>query len=446
MDRVAALVQAHDYRQALVRLWVLASDPARLNEWEQARGGKSRFEATVTRFEREIAGEGALSAEDMRTAPLALVRALDAFIAAHRQPDMDAAHVHGHHLAFHEDGQRYWLVPVTQQARREVPLAKQVGNRHAWFQHHAVLPTTTSHGIHVSVTVSEDILDATFAKLRAQESGTLKVWIAHFTDGADVQWDRETSASRNWRTTHIAPTDVRRESILQAVQHASEAGAHVLVFPEFTVDLEHRRALEAHLQRRESSCLALLVTGSFHEPVPQGQTRTAYNTAPVYDATGESLFSHQKLRIFGELDNGAEHVELGRKLHVLVTPVGCMTVLICKDFMDEHESVRTLLSEVPVDWVFVPSFGNASTLRAHKARAKSLANVTVGTNTVVAQTQNSAMAPAGKPLQHLPGFGHGAGAKESSDVGESGGAVMFPMRKQEPPGTAKGKPPLRLVP
>ena len=86
----------------------------------------------------------------------------------------------------------------------------------------------------------------------------------------------------------------------------------------------------------------------------------------VWDRSGSAagnwrartLLTHRKLRIFGGFESGAEHVDVGETLHVLVTPIGCITVLIGKDFIDAHASVESLLTEVPVDWVLVPSFGD----------------------------------------------------------------------------------------
>ena len=445
MERVATLLAGNHYRQALVRLWVLGSHTPALNEWEQARGNDATFDAAVAHFLIALQNEQTITTAGILAAPLALIRALDEFVALHRAPGLAAAHCRNSDLTFKEEGRNYWLVPVTSQARREVPLAKQVGNLQTWFRHHAVLPCVTVNGINVSVSVSEDSLDAALAALRDQAADELTVWIAHFTDDADVRWSRQQGTGRNWRTTHIDPPDVRQQSMLETVEAAVQAGAHVLVFPEFTIDLRHRRALETYLLRRQPSTLALVVAGSFHEPTPADQSHIAFNTAPVYDGTGEVLFAHRKLRIFGDLDKGAENVDLGNALHVLVTPLGCMSVLICKDFMDEHPTVRTLLTEVPVDWAFVPSYGDDTTLKAHKNRARVLAKVSVGTNTVVAQTQNTAMAQPGVPLPALPGFGHPAGVKAPSDVQPSGGPVRFPIRPQQPPMTPRMKPSLTRV-
>ena len=159
----------------------------------------------------------------------------------------------------------------------------------------------------------------------------------------------------------------------------------------------------------------------------------------VWDRSGSAagnwrartLLTHRKLRIFGGFESGAEHVDVGETLHVLVTPIGCIAVLICKDFIDAHASVESLLTEVPVDWVLVPSFGDEKTIRAHKDRAKALAMVKTGTNSVVAQTLNTAVPRSGPPQECVRGFGHAAGCPQPElQVGDAGGMVTFALVQQ----------------
>jgi len=130
---------------------------------------------------------------------------------------------------------------------------------------------------------------------------------------------------------------------------------------------------------------------------------------------------------------GAEFAEVGNRLHVLITPIGSMTILICKDFMDEDRRVDNLLAEVPVDWVWIPSYGDETTLKGQKERARKLATVTTGTSCGVAQTQNTAMKKSGETRALLPGFGHPAGARTPCDVTASGGMVEYGLGKQPIP-------------
>lgn len=243
----------------------------------------------------------------------------------------------------------------------------------------------------------------------------------------------------------MEPATKRRASIADTLQRAQHDGAVVVVFPEFTVDLQQRQDIAEHLIQYPAGSVQLVVAGSFHEPEPGGDPLQAYNTAPVLVANGLALFKHRKLRLFGDKARGAECAQIGNTLHVLLTPLGGMTVMICKDFLDGDDRVRTALHEVPVDWVWVPSYGDATTLKLHKQRARELAKVRVGLSTLVAQTQNTAMDKNGPPL---PGFGHSAGADTCLDVGVHGGLVPLVWRRQPAPPAAVGKgrrPSLRRV-
>lgn len=445
MRRVEQLLQKHDYRQALVRLWVLGSDGSRLNTWEQNRKSPGVFSAETSQFLTDLQCENTLTIERIGNAPLSLIRALDDHVAATDSGYNRATRFDSETLVRQENGKGYWLVPVILQARRLASLNRQAGNLGAWFHRHVVLPANTAHGLRVNLSVSQSTVAQGLADLWLDEQPTLKVWIGHFNDGADVQWERNELG--NWRTTRVDPREVRITSLLAAVSAAAEAGAHIIVFPEFTLDIDQRSLLVKHLYSKQWPTLLMVVAGSFHETVG-AQT---FNTAPLYSSnTGECLLTHRKLRIFGDLEfgpkHGAEQVDLGDAVQVLATPVGCITVLICKDFIDAHASVESLLTEVPVDWVLVPSFGDEKTIKAHKDRAKALAIVKTGTHTVVAQTLNTAIKPVQPPKECVRGFGHAAGRTEPEpQVGENGGLVSFVLAQQPPVLPKSPRPALKRV-
>jgi hypothetical protein len=115
---------------------------------------------------------------------------------------------------------------------------------------------------------------------------------------------------------------------------------------------------------------------------------------------------------------------------LLLTPVGLHTVLVCKDFLDRHESVATLLQSVPVDWVWVPSYGDEKTLKEHLDKASDVARKTVGANVGVAQTENTAVAKLanqGKPTP-LPGFGWRSATNSQEAVTVGGMVVIYPLK------------------
>jgi hypothetical protein len=446
MERVAELLdpqnQAFSYRQALVRLWIMASDDRALNQWEQQANEKTIVPQVQSLLDK-LQDERAIDTDTIHSHPLALIRALDDYLASVRLPSSQSSSLAETTYLYDEGGKHYWLVPVTLAARRLAAMNRQPARLARWFHHHAVLPRQTASHVEVTCTLARSGLDTCLANLTSQEQATLKVWIAHFDDGADVVWDTTASPIGNWRAQYVDPHELRQASAIQTLDTAAKAAAQVVVFPEFTLDCQHRVELANHLRRNPSS-VQLVVAGAFHATPTQPPEERIYNTAPVFNANGVTLFEHRKLRLFGRDDVGAEFAEVGNRLHVLITPIGCMTVLICKDFLDEDPRVNNLLTEVPVDWAWVPSYGDETTLRAHQARAKRLAIVTTGTSCAVAQTQNTAMKKEGEDLGLLPGFGHAAGQKTPSVVQKNGGVVEFSLASQAVPTKPSGSPLKRI--
>ena len=445
MQRIASLLDpknpAYSLRRALVRLWVLASDPVRLNSWEQA-SNEASIAPQIPILLSQLDSDVPIDIQLIETQPLALIRALDDYLSGTTQARSRFTFNPGIFSA-QEEGKDYWLVPVHLAARRQAVIHRQPARLARWFHRHAVLPAVTKHNVEVKVRRSRSMLDKVLHQLSTEPDAMLKVWLAHFTDGADVEWDTSLSPVGNWRTRCVAPSETRLASMLQALKMANEAGAHVVVFPEFSLDLQHRTQL-AQFLRQNPSAIQMVVAGAFHEPERPDAPELAYNTAPVLTGNGMQLFAHRKLSLFGKADFGAEFAQMGNQLHVLLTPIGCMTVLICKDFMDIDPRVDNLLAEVPVDWIWVPSYGNETTLKAHKKRAKELATVTVGTSSAVANTQNTASKTAGLAQDLLPGFGHAGGKDRSQDMGHAGGLVLFSLAKQVPP-PESGRPAIRRI-
>lgn len=363
MERIRCLLDpqndAYSYRQALVRLWILASDDTTLNHWEQY-ANEATMGPAYADILAQLESEQPITEKSIKESPLALIRALDDYLASTRLPSSQCTPTSQFTRTIkeakkkEEEKKSYWLIPVSLAARRQARMDSQPTRCARWFHHHAVLPSCTAFGIHVNVMPTRSQLDTVLAELTRQDKGQLRVWIAHFDDQADVCWDRTRSPIGNWRSTTVEPHQTRQTSMLKTLEAANQAGAQIVIFPEFTLDLTHRKQLVQQL-RQASEHIQLVVAGAFHEPENTKHDMPAFNTAPVLNGNGKELFHHQKLRLYGEKDFGAEFVEVGNRLHILVTPIGCMTVLICKDFCDVDKRVDNLLAEVPVDWVWVHS-------------------------------------------------------------------------------------------
>lgn len=417
MQRVADLLEDAEFEAALVRLWILADDKPRLNRWEQQRDALN-LDAETANWQRRIQTAHGLDVARMETTALALIRAIDTFLAS----KLDKNLLSSEH--FDEGGKQYWLIPQHLNWRNHTATARQPGSKLAWFRHFVVIPAQVASGQAVQVYTSKGRSNDMLTNLREAGKRPVKIWIADFTDAADVTWDKS-SPSGNWRTVAVKPAQTRSDSLVAQLQKAKQMGANFVVFPEFSLDTTHRSEVLRWLQNNDPGSIVYIVPGSFHE----GEQHVCFNTAPLIQRDGKTVFTHQKLRLFGK-DGVAEHVEIGNTLHVLTTPLGCLTVLICKDFMDEDASVVGLLQSAFVDWALVPSYGDEKTVSAHQERAKKLAYKIAGVNSAVANTRNTAMAPQGSPL---PGFGHASGERQAQPVSANGGMAEYPLPKKNTP-------------
>lgn len=418
MKRVEELIGRGDYGQALVRLWVLAGQAvtggSRLNAWERTRDAQA-FPGQVETFLQELQSEAHIDAERMERAPLAFIAALDKAYALLRALLYRST---SWNQPFEEEGGRYWLTRIELSHRSSVPFARQAGNREAWFKWHSVVPVRTSHGIDIAVSPATGRL-AQFLSERAEDDTIeLLVWIGHLDDDARLTWD--SSPSRKFRLRSVEPAAVRQESIRQTLEQAAKAGADIVVMPEFTVDMEGRRFV-AHWLLENEHPFKIVVAGSFHENTPDGW----FNTAEVWDRIAQPILKHRKMRLFGQAEGLAEDVGEGHCLTLLTTPIGTLSLLICKDFMDAHQSVATLLQEAPIDWALVPSYGDDSTWRAHKERAIALAGVGPGISSIVSNQRNIEITN-GSPL---PGFSVQAVQATVCQVDSAGGLICMIAKK-----------------
>lgn len=448
MNETATLLSQRQYRHALVRLCVLAKDVSVLTKWENLATNSSRLSPTKQVFSDGLNTEADLALAALESQPLALLQALDEFVAAASalsQPSLRDALTP--ESAFEVNGQTYWLLPLMLGNRRATSASRQPGHLEAWLHHHSVIPCNAG-GIEVAIQVAQGALDDALHRLwDASPNPEFKVWIAHFNDGADVV-GTPSDGTALWRASHVAPANIREQSVIQTLQAAQAAGVHAVVFPEFTLDPPLRTALIRHLRRNPGASPLLVQSGSFHEAVEPGGP--FYNLAHLLDSNGVELIQHRKLVRFGTVTDGgvaAEDIQVGKALQVLATPIGAFAVLICKDFIDIDIRIRGLLQQVPVEWVLVPSFGDEKTIRAHQIRAKELAQIATGAHVVVAQTLNTAVPRSTPPSECVRGFGHVGGSDvPTQPVDEAGGCVAFALRSSSPKtSVAPRKPMLKRV-
>jgi predicted amidohydrolase len=186
---------------------------------------------------------------------------------------------------------------------------------------------------------------------------------------------------------------------VQAVlEEARSHGATIVVLPELTVDPEVRRRLRQWLRENPSHPFALVVAGSFHESRPGVEAGPGQGVARVFDAFGDEVLAHVKLRPMRTEKKDrriAEDLEGSRKVDLVLAPFGLLGVAICLDFCESGDvAVANLWTRVGPALMLVPSMGGTSTNNAHGRRAEDLARVH-GTATVVASQHHEEKAALG---------------------------------------------------
>jgi len=395
MEGVVALLSAGRFFEALVRLSVLASrrdaDDLALNAWERAyaRAGGSRANQerwlSLLEAENEDVDLASVAGE-----PLSLLLALDQLLGAEspeRWPFEEP---------FDVDGRAYWLVPMRLSRSSKAASAHQRGNLQAWLRHHRVVPAMLSEDLQIRVLPSRDVTDSALREV--SERGTLSAFIAHFEDGATL----EPAPEGLFFVRELSNDESRRAGALRAIEQATAAASDLLIFPELSLTPNHRDAYvrkELRAARRRGKAPALTLPGSFHEEIPDegsasGELRRV-NRAVLVGPDGRVILRHAKLRIYGDADGLSEDIASASTLEVLVTPIGIVGVLICKDFCDAFSPVRDCHRIAFVDWWLVPSMGDQKTVSAHFRQAESSWKIANRCTTVVANQELAVGDPPG---------------------------------------------------
>lgn len=385
MRGVCELINQGNHRDALVRLWVLATrratpdDDLPLNVWERPPHSKAaRSERTkalrASLQEGKDIDEAALGGE-----PLALVGALDAWLGR------DVATAPYVERDYAVDGARYFLIPVPLTRPHAVGPARQANNPQSWFRHHRVVPASIGTRLRVNAIPSRDVTDLRLREIKAKNS--LRILLLHFDDDAVLV----PPPTGRFFATGLSDEAARLDGIARAVERAAADEADLVVLPELSVTPGQRELLKAMLARAGGHQPCLVVAGSFHEE----RNGRRVNVSELLGGDGRRVLTHEKLRPFGLADGLAEDIHAADTLTLLVTPLGTFALAICKDFCDELGPIDFAI--LPVDWWLVPSMGDQATIDAHLDRARTVWRVLNRAASVVANQET-----AGGPKR--PGF------------------------------------------
>ncbi len=161
---------------------------------------------------------------------------------------------------------------------------------------------------------------------------------------------------------HVSDKNEGFERIVQELERSFMNKADVVVFPEMVLNPEDELTLCAKLKGLsiEHNHDLLLFIGLLHQPQGAARCNKAKCYGPCSNDDGifeyGPIFEHQKQEPFNlkakdmqylgitlpsELGatEAIENIHLGDSWHVMITPAGRMTMLICKDFITVDESM-----------------------------------------------------------------------------------------------------------
>ncbi|MBF0436347.1 MAG: hypothetical protein HQL77_13360 [Magnetococcales bacterium] len=205
----------------------------------------------------------------------------------------------------------------------------------------------------------------------------LKCYLGSFADG--IHLCKKVLPGEKCSCPKLSDWKGRRKNLYQALEEARSLNADVVVFPELSICAGLCQELGAWLQDNTHP-FCMVVPGSFHEePDSMGKP---INRTMLLDGNGREVFSHEKMIPMGTDKACYEVIRRGKRLHLLKTPLGLVALAICRDFLEDDLSISLPWQQIAPDWAIVPSMTAIQGIRAHKVRAKSLANC-CGTRSLV---------------------------------------------------------------
>lgn len=210
---------------------------------------------------------------------------------------------------------------------------------------------------------------------RMVENGAVQVVAAAFSDSIGFV----PPPKGLWRAADLSDPELRWQGIESRLLDVAKT-ADVVVFPELTVTPAHLKTLMKWL-RDEDHDLCWVVAGSFHV-IDDGK---CYNRSCLLDASGNQVVWWDKLlpvKLEAEGEEIREDFTRADVIRLLATPLGLIGNPICRDYCEEADGVRLPWMRIPVDFLFVPSMGDAGTLHAHSRAAAAM--LRHGTVSVVA--------------------------------------------------------------
>ncbi|MCP4294039.1 MAG: carbon-nitrogen hydrolase family protein [Proteobacteria bacterium] len=187
--------------------------------------------------------------------------------------------------------------------------------------------------------------------------------------------------------TSVADVDLNIEKSLQFLDHAIDAGADLVAFPECFLflgpDSQYKEIAQSldgswvttFRERAKANSISILL-GSLPE-IDITHTDKIFNTSVLINSDGSIAGAYRKIHLFDvELPNlqllESETVSQGKDITVIDHPMGCMGLSICYDL--RFPGLYQQLRSAGADIIFIPAAFTYQTGAAHwltllKARA-----------------------------------------------------------------------------
>jgi hypothetical protein len=190
--------------------------------------------------------------------------------------------------------------------------------------------------------------------------------------GRDIDLEKHRS-----KTGYVAKAVIAanlENDVKGALRNSDLSGCRLLVYPELTIDPERRKLIARLLADRPWEDEADLPEGEFEFVVPGSwhiQTEKGHaNEMVVLDGTGAEVLRHRKMFAAADEQGLAEEIEPGHELHVLVANGRLFGFGICLDVCQHY--FNSPYTEIDVDYLIVPSWGNGTTMDGHIGTARAM--------------------------------------------------------------------------
>lgn len=398
MQIVCQLINAQENRAALVRLWHLAKQNVPgggflLDQWSQRPFDNLAEQRIRQHFNKR---KKSLSLHDLESRPTNVIEALDRLIAAPKgkKPAFTPIEV---------EGVAYFLIQGSPHNGVERRQAVRFGN---YMRNHQVVPAKLLHNVTACIhTLAEQapFSHKHLARRLREDEPVLRVALGHFPDSHQISW----STVKTDKTRQIGfatGTEGENERFAEArkqILAAEKSGADLLIFPELTLSESVQEKIRDWLLRRDEqndACsISLIVLGSFHV---RSDTHARNRSRLLQGKNGRNILTHDKFSP-ASIGGFTEGFTPGEFASLLCTPIGNLSLAICKDCIGEYQDIW--LKQLCPDWLIIPSLSDGIAL--HQQATRKLWNLHRSASLVANQPMDNAIQSATSSAES-PHFGY----------------------------------------